>query len=184
MIVITNHTKTFAEIFEAYNDFYYHYLHCGIPTTISSAAPTQESNLRTLYYMLYAKFGNSHITNLDENQFIYKLFTIIFQYGPTWEKRLDVQSKLRGIEDTDLLIGAKAIYNHAYNPSTDPSTSTTTELDYINEQNTTNYKKSKMDAYTQLWDLLATDVTEEFLMRFKPLFKKFVSPILFSFEEE
>ena len=184
MIVINNHTKTFSEVFEAYNDFYYYYLHCGIPTTISSRGPDQESNLRTLYYMLYAKFGNSHITNLDENQFIYKLFTIVFQYGPTWEKRLDVQSKLRAISDDDLLVGAKAVYNRALNPEQTPQTGDLTELEYINEQNTTNYKKSKMDAYTQLWDLLATDVTEEFLSRFKPLFKKFVSPILFTFEEE
>lgn len=184
MIVITNHTKTFSEVFEAYNDFYYHYLHCGIPTTITSGSPDQESNLKTLYYMLYAKYGNDHITNLDENQFIYKLFSIIWKYGPTWEKRLDVQDKLREISDADLLIGAKAIYNSALNPSTDPTTATLEELTYINQQNTTNYKKSKMDAYTQLWNLLVTDVTEEFLSEFKPLFKKFISPILFSFEEE
>jgi hypothetical protein len=33
-----------------------------------------------------------------------------------------------------------------------------------------------MDAYQQLWDLLRTDVTENFLYQFKKCFKVFVSP--------
>ena len=33
-----------------------------------------------------------------------------------------------------------------------------------------------MDAYTQLWDLLVSDVTNEFLNKFRPLFKQFVRP--------
>jgi hypothetical protein len=33
-----------------------------------------------------------------------------------------------------------------------------------------------MDAYMQLWELLRTDVTEEFLNEFKKCFKMFVSP--------
>ena len=177
-ITINSCTKKFTEIFESYNDFYYYYLHCGIPTTIQSDAPDKESNLRTLYYLLYAKYANNFITNLDEEQWILKVFSTIFKYGPTWEKRLDIQGKLRAISDDNLLEGAKAIYNHAYNPSTTPSTSSLTELTYINDQNTTNYKKSKMDAYTQLWNLLATDVTEGFLEQFRPLFKKFISPFV------
>ena len=40
------------------------------------------------------------------------------------------------------------------------------------EQNTTNYKKSKLEAYTQVWMLLESDVTQDFLNRFKPLFSK------------
>ena len=177
-ITINSCTKTFVEIFESYNDFYYYYLNCGIPTTIQSDSPDKESNLKTLYYLLYAKYGNNHITNLDEDQWICKVFSVIFEYGPTWEKRLSIKSKLRNISDADLLKGAKAIYNHAYNPSTTPSTASLTELTYINDQNTTNYVKSEMDAYTQLWNLLATDVTEAFLSRFSVLFKKFISPFV------
>ena len=82
-MIPTSSTKTFLEIFESYNDFYYHYLNCGIPTTIESDSPNNPSNLRTLYYALYAKFGNNHITNFDENQWIYKVFLTIFEYGPT-----------------------------------------------------------------------------------------------------
>lgn len=74
------------------------------------------------------------------------------------------------------MAGSRAIYNHAYNPSTDPSTSTLEELAMINDQNTTNYKRSKLEAYAQLWDLLETDITGEFIDRFAVCFKKFVSP--------
>ena len=73
------------------------------------------------------------------------------------------------------------------NPSTAPATQTLDELPYINGQNTTNYKKSKMDAYGQLWELLNTDVTGQFLTKFKDCFKKFVRPempLVYITEEE
>ena len=163
-------TKLFSEIWEDKDAFLDDYSDVGIPTTISS------TNATTLYYLLYARFGNNPIANMDEEQFKYKVFSIVFQYGPTWEKRLAIQQSLRGLSDADLIQGAKAIYNHAYNPSQAPSTSTLTELEYINDQNTTNYKKSKMEAYAQLWDLLAVDVTGEFLNKFQKCFKQFVQP--------
>ena len=86
------------------------------------------------------------------------------------------------------------INNHAYNPSTAPSTQSTSELDYIDQQNVakgsdtrtisgTDNKttgqvvtKSKMDAYAQLWDLVATDVTNDYISKFRKCFKQFVSP--------
>lgn len=163
-------TKLFSEIWEDKDAFLEDYGDVGIPTTIST------SNATTLYYLLYARYGNNPIANMDEEQFKYKVMSIIFQYGPTWEKRLAIQQSLRGLSDADLLQGSKAIYNHAYNPSQAPSTSTLTELEYINDQNTTNYKKSKMEAYAQLWDLLAIDVTGEFLSKFQKCFKQFVQP--------
>jgi len=149
--------------------------------------------LNKLYYLLYAKFGNSPIANYDITQFKYKLFSVIFQYGPTWESKLDIQGKLRGLlepgHESELYTGTKAIYNHAFNPgeiAAESASSTTNqpELQYVNDQNVTNYTKSKMDAYTQLWDLLATDVTSQFLARFNNLFKKFVQPNRYLFVED
>ena len=163
-------TKLFNEIWEDKDDFLYDYNNVGIPTTISSASA------QTLYYLLYARYGNNPIANLDEEQFKYKIFSVIFQYGPTWEKRLDIQQKLRALTDDQILVGTGAIYNHAFNPSTAPTTQSMDELSYINDQNTTKYKKSKMDAYSQLWELLKTDVTEEFINRFRKCFKTFVAP--------
>lgn len=173
-------TKTFNEIWANYTTF----------STDFNTSPfngiIKANNLEILYYLLYAKFGNSFITNLDENQWKFKVFSTIWKYGPAWEKKLEIQANLKALElDSDTLLqGAKAIYNKALNPETDPSTAALTELTYINEQNTTNYKKSKMDALTQLWNLIATDVTESFLERFAPLFKKIWNPgILFESEE-
>ena len=177
-IAVDSLTKKFTDIYSDYTTFKTDY------DASALAGAVNNTNLQILYYLIYAKYGNNHITNLDENQFKYKLFSIIWKYGPTWEKRLEIQGNLRELTDVQLLEGAKAIYNHAYNPSTEPSTQSLTELTYINDQNTTNYKKSKMDAYTQLWNLLATDVTEAFLDRFSVLFKKFISPKTYLYVEE
>lgn len=173
-------TKTFVDIYEEVTDFTTDYN----TITVFQSNELTNNDLNRIYYMLYARYGNSPITNFDENQFKYKLFLTIWQYAPAWLKRVDIQGKLRAISDDDLLKGAKVIYNHAFNPSTEPSTQTLNELTYINDQNTTNYKRSKMDAYTQLWSILVSDVTEEFLSKFKPLFKKFVSPFTELYEDE
>lgn len=170
-------TKTFADIYDDLGTFKYYYNQSLLPAAIT------DDNMAILYYLLYAKYGNNPIINFDENQFIAKVNGIIWEYGPSWQKRLVIQNEIRSLTADDLLTGAKAINNHAFNPSDEPVDK---ELPYINEQNTTQYKKSKMDAYGQLWTLIATDVTEEFLARFKPLFKQFVKPgeaLLYESEE-
>lgn len=181
-------TKKFTEIYETLNDFIYDYNNIGIPKIISV------ENCTTLYYLLYAKFGNSPIANYDETQFKFKLFSIIWQFGPAWEKRLDIQTKVRALGSnpndlSDILQGSKSIFNHALNPgeiAAEGASSTTNqpELQYINDQNVTNYTKSKMDAYMQLWDLIDTDVTNDFLNRFTKLFKQFVRPGTYLYEED
>lgn len=174
-------TRTFSEIYEDVDDFVSDYNSIGIPATIDV------STVNALYYMLMAKYASNAIINSSEAQFKYKLFLIIFEYGPTWEKKLDIQEKLRQLTDADIEKGTQAIYNTAMNPDGTPATDALTPLNYINSQNTTNYKKSKMDSYTQLWGLLATDVTEEFLSKFKVLFNPFavgVHPTYFVTEED
>lgn len=119
------------------------------------------------------------------------------EYGPTWEKRLDIQKAIRDLSvnyadindptKPSVFWGSKAIYNAAQNPSTEPSTATLEEITYINQQNTTNYKKSPLDGYAMLLELLDTDVTKEFIDKFKVCFKVFVSPerpLLYVTEED
>lgn len=165
-------TRKFTDIWPKVEDFLNDYNNNGIKTTVS------QENTQTLYYLLYSKYGNSHIASSDENQFKYKVFTTIFAYGPTWEKRLEIQETLRGLTQDELLQGSKQISNHGYNPSSEPSTATLEELITINEQNTSQYKKSKLDAYTLLIGLLETDVSMQFINRFKDLFLKIVQPQL------
>lgn len=135
-----------------------------------------DSSLEVLFYLLYAKYGNSPIANYDENQFKFKVYSIIYQYGPTWEKRVEIQKKLRELNEEELRLGAKQIFNKAYNPSSDPSTCTTEEILYINEQNSSGLKRSKLEAYDLLLNLLETDVTGEFISKFSICFKQFVMP--------
>ena len=263
-------TKLFTDIFDDAGTFVYYYKHIGIPTTIS------EQNAFTLYYLLYARYGNSPIANYDEEQWKYKIFSVVFQYGPTWEKRLSVQKTLRDMQLSDLVdngalselfqgsgsnsstssgtsgntrtlntseanTGTQAvahtgtvrnqgdsedIKNHAFNPGTAPAADAYTPLGYINEQhatkndvdNTTTYNNTdtttnnlykndtgtitdagtsgetisgqdsrsnsttttmtagKLKAYEKLLELLDSDVTGEFISKFKICFKQFVMP--------
>ena len=295
-------TKLMTEVWSQASEFLTDYQNIGIPTTISN------QNATTLYYLLYARYGNTPIANYDENQWKYKMFSIIFQYGPTWEKRLDIQNTLRGLQISDLVdngsfrelfnhsasetssktgsdnntrtlnttekntgtssvantgtdttastgtqgvvhtgtVGTTGetedIKNHAYNPSTDPAQNAYSPLSYINEQNatknnanstvtnnltdtttnnlqnqtthdttstttndlsradtgtikddrtitdsaevnntsqnetTTVMTAGKLKAYEKLLELLDTDVTGNFISKFKTCFKQFVMP--------
>lgn len=159
-------THTFTDIFEDFDTFKTAYA-----ASVFNGALTND-NLQILYYLLYARFGNSHIANSDENQFKYKLYATIWQFGPVWEKKLDVQSELRALTLADLQEGTKQVSDHAYNPSTIPSG----EIETVNEQDRTKYKKSKADAYGLIMDLMEQDVTEEFIVKFKPLFLIITEP--------
>lgn len=162
----------FTDVWQTAESFVSDYKNNGIETTISDKTAT------TLYYLLYSRYGNSVLASSDTNRFKYDVWATIFSYGPTWEKRLEIQNKLRNLTDDELFNGATQIYNHAYNPGTAPSTNTLDELTAINEQNTSKSKKGKMDAYAMLIALLETDVTESFLDKFKKLFLKVVQPEL------
>lgn len=168
-------TKLFCDIYDNAEDFVADYKDSGLYNQANSITDEHAS---LLFYLIYAKHGNSPIANLDINQFKYKMWSIIFQYGPSWEKKLEIQEKLRELSETDILSGAKAIYNRAYNPENLAGPATTDEigLEYVSEQNTTNYKKSKLEAYTILWSLLKTDITNSFVKKFDVLFKTFITP--------
>lgn len=162
----------FTDVWEDVNSFLTEYQNNGIKTTIS------QQSAQTLYYLLYSRFGNSTIASSDTNRFKYDVWGTIFSYGPTWEKRLEIQEKLRGLSDDELFTGATQIFNHAYNPGTAPSTNTLDELTAINEQNTNKNKKDKLNAYAMLMSLLEIDVTQQFLDKFKKLFLTVVQPEL------
>ena len=165
-------TKLFTEVWDSSDAFLadYHSYGEGIPNKITDASA------KTLFYLLYSRYGNNPIANYDVNQFKMKVFSIIWQYGPTWERRLEIQDRLRELNEQELMTGSKSIYNHAFNPSSDPSTSSTEELGYVNDQNTANYKRGLLEAYSSLWEVLRVDVTEEFIKKFLVCFKKFARP--------
>lgn len=162
-----NNNLTFTEIYPTLEEFVEDYNNCGIPPALKN-----EDNVNTLFYLLSASYGTWQIASNSSRIFALKLFQIIWQYGPTWEKRLDLQNKIRNLSEDEIQLGSKAIFNRAMNPGTEPSTNSLDELNSILEQNTTNYKKSKLEAYAIVNSLLENDVTQEFLNRFKILFSK------------
>lgn len=170
-------TKLFSEIWDSASDFSDDYKSSALYDATSASVlnnSLSDANITKLFYLLYARYGNNPITNLDETQFKYKVFSIIFEYGPNWQKELDLQNTLRNMNADDLQAGSFAIYNQAAHDATAPSTNTTTELQYINNQNTSRIKKGKLNAYNELLLLLKRDVTKEFIDRFAICFKKFL----------
>ena len=163
-------TVLFSQVWNNQEDFLQDYLNSGFSNNVSSVKP---ENIKTLYLLLYAQYGNSPIANRDVNQFALKVFATIFKYGPSWERKLEIQVALRSMDDVSIREGNFTKFNHAFNPSTEP---TTDVLSTVNDQNTTTMKRGLLEGYQALLTLLETDVTEEFINRFKPLFKQFVMP--------
>ena len=179
-------TKTFTQVYGSYEAFKVDY-DALIKLVSGGVEPLSEDNVQATFYLLYARYGNTPIVNYDETQFKMKLMSNIATYGPVWEKKKAIQVSLRNLSEDELLQGAKQIYNHAYNPSTEPKTQELEELTHINDQNVTNNKKSKMEAYSILWANLHVDATDEYLNKFKNCFSRFVGdqcPIIYCEEDE
>lgn len=169
-LVGSHRMPTFTGVWDSAEKFLEDYFGIGIPATITNETAT------TLYYLLYSRYGNSTIASSDVTRFKYKVFALIFQYAPTWEKKLDIQKTLRELSVTELLTGSRQIYNNASNPNIEPSTDEEQILKYINQQNVTHNKRGTLEGYGLLWDLLRDDVTEKFITKFKNLFITFVDP--------
>ncbi|MDD7755503.1 MAG: hypothetical protein PUJ51_13510, partial [Clostridiales bacterium] len=93
-------TRTFNDIYPTFEDFKDD---VAIYNSIGLNPNFKEDTNQTLFYLLSARYGNSSVANSDENQFKLKLFSTIFQYGPTWEKRLSIQTDLRALTEDELL---------------------------------------------------------------------------------
>lgn len=166
-------TRTFNEIFEGNYEVFQDKLE---EISNDNMTTLLKNKVQLVYILLASRYGNSHIANSDENQFILQVYSKLFQFAPTWLKRLEIQESLRNLSIDELRQGSKAIYNSALNPDQPPSTGALEELTRIASQNTTNYKRSTLEAYAQLVDLLETDITEDFLRHFKKLFIQITAP--------
>lgn len=174
-------TKTFNDIYPTVDTFITDF------NTFSALKKITETNAQLTWYLLTARYGSNPITNLSEDLFKIKVFSIMFQYGPNWEKKLAMQESIRALTLDQLRTGNKTIFNKALNPDTAPSTDTTEEITYINEQNVQKNTKSALQAYNELKMLLEDDVSELYISKFKKLFKNVVAPerpLLYMTDEE
>lgn len=136
----------------------------------------KQESVTTLYYLLYGQYGNSTIVGIDNNQWCYKLWSIVYMYGGTWEKRIAIQDEVRALTIDDAVKGGTSINNQSLNPSEAPVNDSEDILKTINTQIVNRFNKSKVEGYQYLMDLLETDVTKAFLDKFKVLFLKIVAP--------
>lgn len=136
------------------------------------------SNLRLIYELLLGRYANSTIASSDENRFTLQCMSVIFQHGPAWIKRLEIQHSLHemDVNSEEFLHGSLSIYNQSLNPSADPGTDAFDTLNTINSQNVNLQKRDKFKALAILDELLRTDITAIFLDKFKSLFRVMVSP--------
>lgn len=166
-------TRTFGEIFPTYDVF-----KTGFRSTALGNGIISDTFLPVIYTLLAARYTNSHSSYSDENQFKLMVYELLYSFGPTFEKRTEIQKKLRELTEDEILIGTKVIYNHSLNPNTEPSTATLEELTTINDQNTSNTKRGRIQAYTELYSVLNANITTEFVGKFKKLFLAIVEPQL------
>ena len=160
----------FEDIWESSTAFVNAYHNQSLPQEL------KDETITTLYYLLYGRYGSDCISGTNVRQWEYRFWGMVFQYGPAWEKRLEVQKRVRELSEDDLRDGDLNINNLAYNPGTAPETTSDEILQGIAQQNAGIKKRSILGGYSMLESLLATDVSEEFLAHFKDLFK----PLLYS----
>ena len=136
------------------------------------------SNLRLIYELLLGRYANSTIASSDESRFTLQCMSTIFQHAPAWIKRLEIQHTLHemNLESDEFLHGAWQINNLAMNPSSDPSEDDYHTLKNLNQQTVNMQKRDKFKALAILDELLRTDITDDFLNKFKYLFRVMVSP--------
>lgn len=135
-----------------------------------------KGTMTTLYYLLWARYASSHIRSDYPQQWKMKLMMTVFEYGPTWSKRLEIQEKVRNMSDDEIQKGTIMTYNSATNPDGAPTTETWDTLQGINSQNKNLYQRGKLDSYAYIDQILKTDVTREFVEKFKKFFDIMASP--------
>lgn len=162
---------TFSELWETADAFIASYNETKLP----KAPYLDDDTLELVWLLLTGRFADSTIKPYNTfGAFQIRFMSRVWQYAPTWKKELDIQNKLRALsldEGSELFEGGKSIHNSAMNPGTAP---TTEELNFINAQNTTKYKKSKLEGYILLSEVLKTDITDAFLRRFDDMFKTII----------
>lgn len=169
---------TFNELYPDADTFLADYKACELPATIS------DENVKLLYFSLLARKGLDCIQSESVGMFKYKMFLLIWQYGPSWEAKLNIQKKLQQLPDSDILDGGTQIYNTGVNPSTPigkdqeqhQGTLSKNELNFVQQQNVALNTRNKTNAYRGYQDMLKNDVSEEFFDKFDKLFAFVYAP--------
>lgn len=181
MIPLYN-TKTFGEIWPDSTSFKTDYT--SYETNIANLNKVDDKYVVLTWQLIASKFANTPIRSDSEEQFKLGVFGIMVSEAPTWARRLELQKSIRDLTEADLLAGETSIANRAENPDEAPTTSTMDELTYINVQTTNKQKRSKIQAYALLDNLLQDDLCETYVHRFNSLFKRVLVPATYIYVTE
>ena len=169
---------TFSDLYPTQEEFVNSYKEVGFPQTYEGGTYVTDDDLKLIWLLLIGRYADSTIKPFNTyGAFQVRFMSRVWQHAPAWKKNLDIQNKLRSLsleDGSDIYKGSSAIYNSAMNPSTTPGAGTDQELNFINSQNVTKYKKSKLEGLALLSDLLKNDVTETFLRRFDDFFRTII----------
>lgn len=169
---------TFSDLWSTADEFVNSYKVVGFPQQFEGGTYVTDEDLKLIWLLLLGRFADSTIKPFNTyGAFQVRFMSRVWQHAPAWKKNLEIQNKLRSLsleDGSDIYKGGSAIYNTAMNPSTQPGTGTDQELNFINNQNVTKHKKSKLEGLAMLSDLLKNDVTEQFLKRFDDFFKTII----------
>lgn len=160
----------FTDVWSTAEDFKTDYKACGL-----YLSDFTDASIQTLYYLLYAQYGNSHIASSDTNQFKYKLYAIIHAEGLQWQKKVAIQKIFSTATESDILNGGYIISNSSANDSNMSNNPLDTDdiLNHIDEQTIDKTSKDYVDSYQKLVYNLR-DVNTYFIDKFKKLFNRFV----------
>lgn len=171
-----NKYKLFKEVFDNYATFKTSWELTPFATYTEGSETKHllsDGTLQQLYYLIYARYNESHIVATNVEQWKARFWSITFQFAPTWQKRLEIQQNLRDLTENEIRTGIVQKVTRGFNPSTIPSGPNTgdQEIDSVDSQSLMKYSKGKLEGYSNLTDLLKTDVTVNFLAKYKPLFR-------------
>lgn len=174
---------TFSDLWSDSDSFIQAYKTSGLPLSYTLTDGTtgtylNDDDLSLIWTLMIGRFADSTIKPYNTfGAFQVRFMSRVWQHAPAWKKELEIQNKLRSMslaDNSEIYKGSSAIYNTALNPNTTPGTGTDSELSYINSQNVTKYKKSKLEGLAILNDMLKRDVTEKFLRRFDDFFRTII----------
>ncbi len=173
-----NLTMTFSEYYDSIDTFKAKYNE--LPSNMKLLTDAQ---VGLVYCLLLGEYANSRFANLSIDQANMRIFTTLYSYGPAYFKKKEIQTAITNLDltrDLDIILaGTTAIYNSAANDGGLPTTQTSEELGFVDSQNTTKYRRSKLEGYANYYELISNDPTKDFLAKFKSIFAKYITNNLF-----
>lgn len=159
-----SYTFYFEEVFPDHQSFSDYLTDYGIvlPLTITS---------QNLYNLFLDKYMNCSIAFDNTNIFKHRFKILLNDYLQEYATRIATLNKVYPLTDDELLVVNTYINNFANNPNFKLD-DVYTELGYVSNQNNGINKGNKLGAYITYLKTLTPYGNQEFLDRFKKLFKQ------------